>query len=50
MRAHSVFNRQRIPAKAAIDIAQAAKAVFTNQAGATPTLRSKNGRKFQVVM
>lgn len=50
MRAHSVFNRHRIPAKAAIAVAQTAKAVFTTQAGAAPTLRNKNGRKFQVVM
>jgi|SRR4051794_39697507 len=47
----SVFrSRQKIEANAAVAPIQTARTASTTQRGATPTLRSTKGRKFQQVM
>ena len=43
-------NRTNVAPSAAIPATQTASVVFTTHPGATPTRRSRNGRKFHVVM
>jgi hypothetical protein len=43
-------SRSKTQLKATIPAPHTANATFTTQFGAAPTLRSRNGRKFQVVM
>src|ERR1022692_362415 len=49
-RCNTLLRRHKSTASAAITVPHTANVTSTTQPGTAPTLRSKNGRKFQVVM